>query len=50
MDQVAEKIKQEVDDYWKLEISEEKLISEISSIFSDTLNRGLVMRGPNFKA
>ena len=36
MDQVAEKIKQEVDDYRKLEISEEKLILEISSIFSDT--------------
>ena len=22
----------------------------VASIFSDTLNRGLVMRGPNFKA
>lgn len=50
MDQVAGKVKQEVDNYWRLEISEEKLISEISSVFSDTVNRGLVMRGPNFKA
>ena len=50
MEQAAEKLKKEIDSYWKLDISEEKLISEISNIFSDTENRGLIMRGPKFKA
>lgn len=50
MDQVAEKLKNEIDSYWKLDISEEKLILETSNIFSDTENRGLTMRGPKFKA
>lgn len=50
MDQVAEELKKQIDCYWKLDISEESLISEISNIFSNTENRGLVMRGPKFKA
>ena len=50
INQISEKLKQLVDDYWKLELSEEQLKSELSQIFSDTANRGLVMRGPRFKA
>lgn len=50
INQISEKLKQLVDDYWKLELSEEQLKNELSQIFSDTANRGLVMRGPSFKA
>lgn len=50
MSEIAEKIKKLVDDYWKLELSEEQLLKELSTIFSDTSNRGLIMRGPKFKA
>lgn len=50
INQISEKLKQLIDDYWKLELSEEQLKNELSQIFSDTTNRGLVMRGPSFKA
>lgn len=50
MDQVAGEIKQIIDKYWRLEISEDVLMSQIADIFSDADNRGLAMRGPDFKA
>ena len=42
INQISEKLKQLIDDYWKLELSEEQLKNELSQIFSDTENRGLV--------
>lgn len=50
MNHLAEDIKQLIDNYWKLEMSEAKIITEVSYIFSDTVNRGLIMRGLCFKA
>lgn len=50
INEIAEELKNLVDEYWKLELSEEQLIKDVSCIFSDTTNRGLIMRGPNFKA
>lgn len=50
MAEISDVLKKLVDDYWKLEVTEKQLIHEISNIFSDTTNRGLVMRGLNFKA
>lgn len=50
MNDITERIKCLIDNYWKLEITEKKFTSEISNIFSDTSNRGLVMRGLTFKA
>lgn len=50
MSEVAEKLKKIIDGYWRLDISEKKLIAEIAEIFNNTDNRGLVMRGPKFKA
>lgn len=50
MNEMTGKIKSLIDDYWKLEITEKKYVSEISKIFSETSNRGLVMRGCAFKA
>ncbi len=50
INEIAEELKNLVDKYWKLELSEEQLINDVSCIFSDTTNRGLIMRGPSFKA
>lgn len=50
MNEAAEKLKSLVDDYWKLKVSEKEFIHEISDVFSNTDNRGLIMRGFTFKA
>ena len=50
MNEVAEVMKTLVDDYWKLKVSEKDFIHEISVAFSNTDNRGLIMRGFSFKA
>lgn len=50
MNQLADELKQLIDDYWRLDISEKNLCEQVSTIFSDTCNRGLIMRGPRFKA
>ncbi len=50
MNEAAEKLKSLVDDYWKLKVSEKEFIHEISDVFSNTDNRGLIMRGFSFKA
>ena len=50
MNEVAEKLKSLVDDYWKLKISEKEFIDEISAVFNSTNNRHLIMRGFSFKA
>lgn len=50
MNQLADDLKKLVDCYWRLDISEENLSEEVSRVFSDTSNRGLIMRGPSFKA
>lgn len=47
---ISETLKNLVDKYWKLELTEDQLLKEVTCIFSDAANRGLVMRGPNFKA
>lgn len=49
MNEVAEKQKTLVDDYLKLKVSEKEFIDEISNIFCNTDNRGLIMRGFSFK-
>ena len=49
INEIAETLKNLVDKYWKLELTEDQLLQEVSCIFSDTINRGVVMRGPNFK-
>lgn len=48
--EISEILKELVDKYWKLELTEDQLLKEVSYIFSDATNRGLIMRGPNFKA
>lgn len=50
MNEAAEKLKSLVDDYWKLKVSEKEFIHEISDVFSNTDNRGLIMCGFTFKA
>ncbi len=47
--EISEKMKALVDDYWKLGITETEFTKEISIVFSNTDNRGLVMRGYDFK-
>ena len=42
MNEAAEKLKSLVDDYWKLKVSEKEFIHEISDVFSNTDNRGLI--------
>lgn len=48
--QIADDLKQIIDNFWKLELTEQEMISAIEVIFSDANNRGLMMRGLNFKA
>lgn len=47
---MAEDVKKIIDDYWKLELSESDFLSSISNIFLNSENRGLAIRGLQFKA
>ena len=46
----AKDIKRLIDNYWKLDVSKEKLIESIAILFSNTENRGLALRGSTFSA
>lgn len=50
LDQISSYLKSLIDDYWKLEMSEDVFINKISAVMSNTDNRALIMRGPCFKA
>lgn len=50
MNQMADDLKQLIDSFWKLELSEQQFITKMSATFSNTTNRGLAMRGLSFKA
>lgn len=44
----AKALKLMIDDYWKLILSKEQMIDKVATLFADTDNRGLALRGTKF--
>lgn len=48
--QMAEDVKRLIDNYWRLELSENAFSATLLDIFSNSGSRGLAIRGLQFKA
>lgn len=46
----AKDIKATIDDYWKLILSKEQMMTKVKSWFGNMDNRGLALRGNSFSA
>ena len=50
VNELSKYVKNAIDSHWRLETTEEEIISSISIVFSDVHNRGLAFRGNSFSA